>query len=50
VFKKVSAFGRETTLAVDEALLLQAIDHPNVAAVVDVAESPVPARWPTTRS
>lgn len=38
VFKKVSAFGREATVAVNEALLLRDIDHPNVARVFDVAE------------
>jgi serine/threonine protein kinase len=38
VGKRISLLGREDTLAVHEALLLQSIEHPNVAKVFDVAE------------
>ncbi len=38
VCKRVSTFGREDTLAVNEAVLLREIDHPNVAKIFDVAE------------
>lgn len=38
VGKRVSLLGREDTLAVNEAMLLREIDHPNIAKVFDVAE------------
>jgi serine/threonine protein kinase len=38
VGKQVSLLGREDTLAVNEAALLQEMDHPNVAKVFEVAE------------
>lgn len=38
VFKRVSLLGREDTLAFNEVVLLQGIDHPNVARVFDVVE------------
>lgn len=38
VGKRVSLFGREDTLAVNEAAFLREIDHPNVAKVFEVAE------------
>ncbi|MHB8220577.1 MAG: serine/threonine-protein kinase [Acidimicrobiales bacterium] len=38
VFKSVSLLGREDTLAFNEVVLLQGIDHANVAKVFDVVE------------
>jgi serine/threonine protein kinase len=38
VFKRVSLQGREDGVAFNEVVLLQGIDHPNVATVFDVAE------------